>query len=61
MILHALRAKYHGQTQEAMVNIEIYLENPVGIGDHPEIAEAIDTQLAKMVEAKEKLLALKEF
>lgn len=60
-ILDAMRAKYVGQMQEALVNIEIYLTNPTGIGEHPEILEAIDTQVAKYAEAYEKNQVLKNF
>ena len=60
-ILEALQAKYFGEIKEAQTNIEIYLENPVGIGEHPEILDAIDTQMAKLVEAQEKFEVLKEF
>ena len=47
--------------KEAAANIEIYLRNPSGIGEHPEILESIDTQLAKLMDAHEKSEALKEF
>lgn len=57
-VLEALKAKYFGQIKEAEANIEIYLLSPVGIGEHPEIIEAIDTQIGKMVEAQEKFEAL---
>ena len=61
MILEALQAKYFGEIKEAQANIEIYLENPVGIGEHPEILDAIDTQIAKLAEAQEQFEVLKEF
>ena len=54
MIIDALKAKYDGQIQEALCNIEIYLQNPAGIGEHPEILESINCQLSKMTEAQEK-------
>lgn len=54
VIIDALKAKYEGQIQEALCNVEIYLNYPTGIGEHPEILEAIDTQLSKMTEAQEK-------
>ena len=61
MILEALQAKYFGEIKEAQANIEIYLENPVGIGEHPEILDAIDTQIATLAESQEKFEVLKEF
>ena len=60
-ILEALQAKYFGEIKEAQANIEIYLANPVGIGEHPEILYAIDSQMAKLTEAQEKFEVLKEF
>jgi hypothetical protein len=61
LVVEALKAKYFGKMKEAEANIEIYLENPVGIGEHPEILDAIDSQIEKLVEAQEKFKALEEF
>jgi hypothetical protein len=57
-IKKALSSKYEAQMEEAMLNIEVYMTNPAGIGEHPEIIEAIDSQIAKWTEGKEKLEAL---
>jgi len=54
LMLEALRAKYEGQIQEARANIEVYLNNPAGIGEHSDVMEAIDCQMAKLTEAVEK-------
>ena len=35
-ILDALEARYEAQVGEAHAVIKIYLENPVGIGEHPQ-------------------------
>ena len=61
VILNALQAKYEAQIQEALVNIEVYLNNPVGIGEHSEIIEAIDGQVSKMAEAVEKKQIIRNF
>ena len=57
-LVKALEMKYKGQLEEARVNMAVYMTNPAGIGEHPEIIEAIDTQVAKFAEAQEKLVAL---
>ena len=57
-ILKALLLKYEGQIAEAKANIDIYLSNPVGIGEHPEVLEAIDTQVNKIAEAEDRLMVL---
>ena len=51
--------KYEGEIAEANANIQVYLANPVGIGEHPDIISAMDTQIEKMAHAEEKLLAVK--
>jgi hypothetical protein len=61
IILEALKKKYEGVIAECFANIEIYLRNPNGIGEHPEILESIDTQLEKLSAAQEKLEALGKF
>ena len=60
-ILNALEAKYEAQVAEAHATIKIYLENSVGIGEHPQHIEEIDKQLQKLSDAQEKLDALEMF
>ena len=60
-ILNALEAKYEAQVAEAHATIKIYLENSVGIGEHPQHIEEIDKQLQKISHAQEKLSALEDF
>ena len=60
-ILNALEAKYEAQVAEAHATIKIYLENSVGIGEHPQHIEEIDKQLQKIADAEEKLNALEDF
>jgi len=55
----ALIIKYEGEIAESKANIQVYLANPVGIGEHPDIVAAIDTQIERMAHAEEKLLAVK--
>tara|TARA_B100000029_G_C17350395_1_gene878663 strand:- start:470 stop:673 length:204 start_codon:yes stop_codon:yes gene_type:complete len=59
-IKEALKAKYQGEIAEATANVEVYLSNPVGIGEHPGIIEAIDSQMVIIAEAQDKLLVLDE-
>ena len=60
-ILEALEAKYNAQIAEADATIKIYLENSVGIGEHPQHIEEIDKQLQKIADAQEKLEVIKSF
>ena len=60
-ILEALEARYNAQISEADATIKIYLENSVGIGEHPQHIEEVDKQLQKISDAQEKLDALEIF
>ena len=40
--IKALRAKYEAQRLEALATLEVYMNNPVGIGEHPQIIEEMD-------------------
>ena len=60
-ILEALEAKYNAQIAEADATIKIYLENSVGIGEHPQHIEEIDKQLQKIADAQEKLKVIEDF
>ena len=60
-MLEALEKKYEADIASADATIQIYLENSVGIGEHPQHLEEIDKQLAKIVEAEEKQTALQAF
>lgn len=57
-LVKALKRKYKGQMAEAEANMAVYMNNPAGIGEHPDIVDAIDSQVAKYAEAEEKLQAL---
>ena len=60
-ILNALRAKYEAEIAEADAISNIYFENSVGIGEHPQHLEEINKQIEKIANAKEKLEVLDEF
>ena len=60
-ILDALEARYNSQIAEADATIKIYLENSVGIGEHPQHIEEVDKLVQKIADAQEKLEVLKDF
>ena len=60
-ILQALEDRYNAQISEADATIKIYLENSVGIGEHPQHIDEIDKQMQKLTEAQEKLKELQAF
>ena len=59
--LDALEARYESQIAEAEAIIKIYLENSVGIGEHPQHIEEIDKLFDKIATAEERLEVLEDF
>ena len=55
MMLRALQVKYQGEKDYHKANIDIYLSNPAGIGEHSDILAAVDAEVEKMVSADEKI------
>ena len=47
-LLKAVLAHANGEIQKHKVNVEVYLEHPVGIGEHSDITEAIQVELNKI-------------
>jgi len=60
-LLAALRDKYKGEISVARANIDVYLKNPAGIGEHSDIVSSIDEQVVKLAEASEKLETLLQY
>ena len=60
-ILDALEARYEAQISEADATVKIYLENSVGIGEHPQHIDEVDKQFEKIAAAEEKLKVLEDF
>ena len=60
-ILDALEKRYEAQIAEADATIKIYLENSVGIGEHPQHIDEVDKLVEKIANAEEKLKVIKDF
>ena len=60
-ILTALEDRYKAQISEADATLKIYLENSVGIGEHPEHLDELDKLIQKIAAAEENLKVLEEF
>ena len=60
-LLNALCKKYEGEIAAAIANINVYRTNPVGIGEHPNIVAAVDSEVVKLAEAIDKLNAINDY
>ena len=54
-MINALRKKYEAEIEAAKANIDVYIKNPVGIGEHPDLVAAMDTEMTKLADASDKL------
>jgi len=60
-ILEALRKKYEGDIAVARANIQVYINNAAGIGEHPDVVQAVDEQMELIADAQDKLNVLNQW
>ena len=58
--IDALRANAEGNISKAKVNIEVYLHNPVGIGEHSDVLGSIQDQIDIIAKAEERIEVIKK-
>ena len=58
-MLVALRLQYEAEVANAKANIKVYMANPAGIGEHPDLVSAVDSQIELIPHAEDKLDVLK--
>jgi len=61
MLLKALKLKLEGEIAVAEANVNVYLNQSVGIGEHPDVVEAIESQIEKIAEAEDKIQVLNNY
>ena len=61
IMINALRKKYEAEVAAAKANIDVYINNPVGIGEHPDLVGAMDLEMTKLADASDKLATLNSF
>ena len=59
ILIDALIKKYEAEIAEHKATLNIYLTNPVGIGEHPQHIEEMDKLIAKIADAEDKLETIK--
>ena len=59
-ILEALHADAVGNIAKAKANVEVYLNQPVGIGEHPDVLGAIQDQLDIIAHEEERIEVLEK-
>tara|TARA_Y100001938_G_scaffold151167_1_gene246788 strand:- start:7899 stop:8078 length:180 start_codon:yes stop_codon:yes gene_type:complete len=52
--------QYQADIEKAKANINVYLENPAGIGEHADIVSAVDSQVEIIAHAEDKLMVIEK-
>ena len=60
-LLNALCKKLEGDIAMAHANIKAYERQVVGIGEHPEIVQAIELEVEKLATAQDKHNTIKKY
>ena len=60
-ILNGHRSEAEGNIAKAKANVEVYLNNPAGIGEHPDVLGAIQEQLDLIAHEEERIEVLDKY
>jgi len=60
-LLNAVKKHAEGHIAKHIANIEVYLSNPVGIGEHNQIVEAIEEQLDQIAKYNDQVEMVENF
>ena len=58
-LLNALRIRYEANKAEGEATLEVYLNNAVGIGEHPQMLDEMAKQIDKIAAADDALLVIR--
>jgi len=59
--LKALKKRYEAQIAESVATLNIYVNNSVGIGEHPQHLDEMDKLLQVVVDAEEKIKVIERY
>ena len=60
-LLEALKAHANGHISKHKANIEVYMTNPAGVGEHPDIIEAIEQELDEIARYNDQVEMLNKY
>ena len=60
-MLQSLISHAEGHIQKHKMNVEVYLNNPAGIGEHSDVLEAIEKELNVIAEYHDQIEVLKKY
>ena len=60
-LIKALLSHAQGDIQKHLANVEVYLTNPAGIGEHSDITEAIESELDIIAKYKDQIDVINKY
>ena len=57
-LFRAVAARLEADRQDALATVSLFLDSPVGVGDHPNVTDEIYTAISKLAAAEEALVTL---
>ena len=60
-LVRSLLAHAHGEIEYHKANVRIYLNSPVGIGEHPDVMGAIQDELDKIAKYHDQVEVLEKY
>tara|TARA_R100000152_G_C6760355_1_gene184415 strand:- start:1239 stop:1442 length:204 start_codon:yes stop_codon:yes gene_type:complete len=60
-LVRSLLAHAHGEIEYHKANVRVYLNNPVGIGEHPDVMGAITEELDKIARYHDQVEVLERY
>ena len=60
-MINALLAHARGDIEKYKANVEVYLNNPAGIGEHSDVMEAVEQELDKIARYHDQIEVLNKY
>ena len=60
-MINALIAHARGDIEKYRANVEVYLNNPAGIGEHSDVMEAVEIELDKIARYHDQIEVLNKY
>ena len=60
-LIRAVISHAQGDIQKHVANVEVYLTNPAGIGEHSNIVEAIEEELNMIAKYEDQITVIRKY
>lgn len=61
ILIESFKSHARGHVDKHIANVEVYLENPAGIGEHSDIMEAIEMEVEQIAKYDDQLEMIKKY